>query len=245
MVGYSDKTAGGLFVAGRSLANLTGVVLARAEKLGKSHGHGTIYYTSQSHSSLEKARRVIGIGPRNMRRVAIGTDGRIDLTDLRKLLTEDVAAGNTPFCIIGRTRTPGKGAADNLVEMRKIADEHNAWLHIDGTYGGATVLSKKYKHQVAGIELADSITLNPYNWCFQPLETGCILLRDKQTFQEGLAERAEYIYNIVKSEEQIKDSGVQLSRTLRALKLYACFRSEGFDKIGKQVTQDIERAQFL
>lgn len=246
IAGY-PKESGGLFVSGGSMANLTAIVAARTSKLKGDYSKGTIYYSEQTHSSLSKALRIIGFQEHNMRKVSTLENFEIDLNELKEILEEDIKNGCIPCCIIGNAGTTNTGAIDNFNELSKIAIQYNAWFHIDAAYGGATLLSDEYKKQVLGINKADSITLDPHKWWFQPYEMGCLLVKDKKTLKDSFAVQAEYLDDTIKDEKEINyyDYGVQLSRSFRALKLYTFFRCEGLTKIGGYVTQGIKNAEYL
>ncbi len=246
IAGY-PKGSGGLFVSGGSMANLTAIVAARTNKLQDDYAKGTIYYSEQTHSSLSKALRAIGFQKQHMRKISTQDNFQIDISALRKALKEDVAAGYVPCCIIGNAGTTNTGAIDGPNELAAIARQYNAWFHIDAAYGGATLLSEPYKEQVSGIEKADSITLDPHKWWFQPYEMGCLLVKDKKTLKASFAVHAEYLDDTIKDEKEINyyDYGVQLSRSFRALKLYTFFRCKGLTKIGDYVTQGIKNAEYL
>lgn len=246
IAGY-PKESGGLFVSGGSMANLTAIVAARTSKLKDDYAKGTIYYSEQTHSSLSKALRVIGFKKENMRRISTLEDFTIDLQELEETLAKDLNNGMVPCCIIGNAGTTNTGAIDDFEALYKLSQKYNAWFHVDAAYGGATLLSKEYKVAVQGIDLADSITLDPHKWWFQPYEMGCILVKDKKTLKESFAVQAEYLDDTIKEEEEVNfyDYGVQLSRSFRALKLYTFFRCEGLTKVGGYVTQGIKNAEYL
>jgi len=241
------KESGGIFTSGGSMANLTAIVAARENKLPEDHSNGVIYYSEQTHSSLSKALRVIGFKPKNMRKIKSDTHFRIDTNQLLQTLEEDIKNGLKPFCIIGNAGTTNTGAIDDLNTMAQIAKEKNCWFHIDAAYGGATMLSKEYKKELQGIEKADSITLDPHKWWFQPYEIGCLLVRDRNTLKEAFTVTAEYLDDTVSNSGEINyyEHGVQLSRSFRALKLYTFFRCVGLEKIGADITNGIKNAEYI
>jgi len=241
------EESGGIFTSGGSMANLTAIVAARENKLPEDHSNGVIYYSEQTHSSLSKALRVIGFKPKNMRKIKSDTHFRIDTNQLIQALEEDMKNGLKPFCIIGNAGTTNTGAVDDLITINEIAKEKNCWFHIDAAYGGATMLSNEYKKELLGIEKADSITLDPHKWWFQPYEIGCLLVRDKNTLKEAFTVTAEYLDDTVSNSGEINyyEHGVQLSRSFRALKLYTFFRCVGLKKIGADITNGIKNAEYI
>jgi len=238
---------GGIFTSGGSMANLTAIVAARENKLPEDHSKGTIYYSEQTHSSLAKALRILGFKPENMRKIDSDEQFRIDTTALLTTIEEDVKKGFRPFCIIGNAGTTNTGAVDDLNALSQLAKEHQLWFHIDAAYGGAAMLSKEHQHKLKGIGKADSITLDPHKWWFQPYEMGCLLVQDRRTLKEAFSVQAEYLADTVGDSREINyyEHGVQLSRSFRALKLYTFFRCVGLNKIGEDVSQGFENAAYI
>lgn len=239
--------SGGIFTSGGSMANLTAIVAARENKLPNDHSKGTIYYSEQTHSSLAKALRILGFKPQNMRKIDSDEHFRIDTTALLTVIEEDMKNGLRPFCVIGNAGTTNTGAVDDLNALSQLAREHQLWFHVDAAYGGAAMLSKKHKNEIQGIEKADSITLDPHKWWFQPYEMGCLLVQDKNTLKNAFSVQAEYLDDTVGDPREINyyEHGVQLSRSFRALKLYTFFRCVGLNKIGEDVTRGIENAEYI
>ncbi len=244
--GY-DERSGGIFLSGGSMANMSALVVARDNKLAGNFGKGTVYYSNQTHSSVSKALRIIGFTTDNMRKIDLDRDFKLDIEVLKETIEADIRAGYRPFCIIGNAGTTNTGAIDDLRELTVIAKQYNIWLHIDAAYGGAVMLSNQYKSALAGINLADSITLDPHKWWFQPYETGCLIVKDRQQLKKSFAVQAEYLDDTIRDEKEINfyDYGPQLTRSFRALKLFAFFQCEGLEKIGKQITQGIEYAAYV
>ena len=239
--------SGGIFTSGGSMANMTALATARNITLGEDFSKGVVYYSTQTHSSLSKGLRILGFRKAQMRPVSLTDDFRINITELKVRIEEDIEKGMVPCCIIGNAGTTNTGAVDDLKSLASIAGKHNMWFHIDGAYGAAAMLSEKYRYQLEGIELADSITLDPHKWWFQPYETGCLIVKDKHKLKQTFNVQAEYLDDTVRDEEEINfyDYGPQLTRSFRALKLYVYLRSKGIIALGKAITKGIEYAEYL
>lgn len=239
--------SGGIFTSGGSMANLTAIVAARENKLPEDHSKGVIYYSEQTHSSLFKALRIIGFKPKNMRKIPSDADFRIDTKLLLRNIEDDLKNGLEPFCIIGNAGTTNTGSIDDLDTIYKIARENNCWFHVDAAYGGAAMLSEDHKNELQGMEKADSITLDPHKWWFQPYEMGCLLVRNRSTLKDAFTVTAEYLDDTVTDSNEINyyEHGVQLSRSFRALKLYTFFRCVGLEKIGADITKGIKNAEYI
>ena len=245
LVGFPE-TSGGIFVSGGSMANLTALATARTIKLGEDFSQGRIYYSEQTHASLAKGLRILGFRPDQMRPVKVDASFRIDLQDLQTKLKEDIAAGFRPFCLVGNAGTTNTGAVDQLKEMAAVARKYDMWFHIDGAHGGAGILSETYRHLLSGIELADSLTLDPHKWWFQTFEIGCVLVRENRHLKETFAVHAEYLNDIRprEKEQNFYEHGVQLTRSFRSLKLYLSLRMYGLKEFASAVDHGFQLAEY-
>jgi glutamate/tyrosine decarboxylase-like PLP-dependent enzyme len=249
-------TAGGLFVSGGSMANLTALATARQITLGGPDAVAVAYCSNQTHNSLAKGLRVIGFTAEQVR--TIETDGELRLAPaaLEQAIAEDRAAGRRPFCVIANAGTTNTGAVDPLDRVADICAANGMWMHVDGAYGAAAVLTPVGKRVLAGMHRADSITFDPHKWLFQPFEIGCVLVRDvrhlRQTFTVHADDHGEYLEDVTRivGEEMIfYDHGVQLTRSFRALKLWMTLRVFGVramrDAIGYGIALAEETERLL
>src|SRR5438477_4785676 len=149
------KSASGLFVSGGSMANLTGLVAARNALLKDRVDGATVYFSDQTHSSVERALRVIGFLPDQMRKLQSDEDFRLSIQNARAEIANDRAKGLRPFCVIANAGTTNTGAVDPLPELADLAAEEKLWLHIDGAFGVAAVLSERGREMLRGLERAD------------------------------------------------------------------------------------------
>jgi aromatic-L-amino-acid/L-tryptophan decarboxylase len=243
-------TAGGLFVSGGSMANLTALAAARHAMLGGPDEAAVAYCSSQTHNSLAKGLRVLGFRPEQVRTVA--TDGALCLSieALEWAVEEDRAAGRRPFCVIANAGTTNTGAVDPLERVADLCAAHGMWMHVDGAYGAAAVLTPVGKSVLAGLHRADSITFDPHKWLFQPFEIGCVLVRDlrhlRQAFTVHDEDHGEYLEDIsrVSGEEMVfYEHGVQLTRSFRALKLWMTLRVFGVRAMREAIARGITMAE--
>ena len=241
-------SASGIFVSGGSMANLMAVATARKMKLGREDAKGIIYYSKQTHSSVAKGLRVLGFGAQDMRPIETDDQLRLDLHALKKQLKQDLEAGLTPFCLIANAGTTNAGAIDPLAELAEIAATYNLWLHVDGAYGAAAVITDMGKKMLRGIELADSITLDPHKWWFQPFEIGCLLVRHRVHLQKTFSVTAEYLEDTKNDREQeitYYEHGIQLTRSFRALKFYMSLKIYGLNLFKAAILKGIEMAEYV
>jgi aromatic-L-amino-acid/L-tryptophan decarboxylase len=225
---------GGLFVSGGSMANLTAIATARQIALGGPDPSSVVYFGDQTHNSLAKALRVLGFTDGQVRMVASDDQLRIDLSALRQAIDRDRRASRRPFCVVANAGTTNTGAVDPLNEIADVCANEKLWLHVDGAYGAAAVLTESGRRALRGLERADSITLDPHKWLFQPFEIGCVLVRDmrhlRATFAVHPEDQASYLEDVARIAERevvFYEHGVQLTRGFRALKLWMSLRVFG------------------
>jgi len=221
--------AGGLFVSGGSMANLTCLAVARHVRLDDRMPGAVVYYSDQTHSSVERALRVLGFGGEQLRRLPSGEAFRLDLEGLRRAVVADRAAGRRPFCAVANAGTTNTGAVDPLADLAGLCREEDLWLHVDGAYGAAAVLVPEGRQLLEGLEQADSLSLDPHKWLFQPFEIGCALVREEPWLADTFRILPEYLRDVHRSEEEVNfcDRGVQLTRNFRALKLWMSLKTFG------------------
>lgn len=240
------ESAGGLFVSGGTLANLTALAVARHATLADSTENAVVYLSDQAHSSLEKALRLIGIPRENTRRLQSDSAYRLPVQDLASSIRQDRAAGRRPFCVIASAGTTNTGAIDPLEEISRLCREQNLWLHVDGAYGAAAVISQRGRDLLSGIALGDSLTLDPHKWLFQPFEIGCVLVRDAEQLRATFRVLPEYLKDTQHdaSEFNFTDHGIQLTRGFRALKLWMSIKVFGMASFRAAIHRGFALAEF-
>lgn len=220
--------AGGLLTTGGSLANLGAVVAARHEKLGHPFADGVVYTSDQVHHSVAKALRVAGF-PDQALRVLPTSDQRLDPIQLRAAIERDRAAGLRPAMVVASAGTTPTGAVDPLPALADLCAAEGLWLHVDAAYGGAFLLTDRGRAALAGIDRADSITLDPHKGMFLPYGTGCLLVRDRGTLRRAHQVHASYLPPPQASEEfwDFADLGPELSRDARGLRVWIPLKMHG------------------
>ena len=241
-LGYPEG-AGGLFTSGGSAANLMAVVAAR--EAADNPEHGTVYVSSQAHGSIGRAARIAGILPARMRIVPTDETFRIVTTRLREAIRRDREAGLEPFCVVGNAGTTNTGAIDPLEELATIARDEGLWCHIDAAYGGFAVLDPGTRPLLQGLELADSITLDPHKWLFQPYETGCLMVRDVTGLESAFRIMPDYLQDADWGRTHVNfcDRGLQLTRIFRALRVWLAVQRYGVGAHRREIARTIAIAQ--
>tara|TARA_B100001093_G_scaffold520527_1_gene617807 strand:+ start:8848 stop:10281 length:1434 start_codon:yes stop_codon:yes gene_type:complete len=241
------KRGGGIFTSGGSMANLTALVTARTQKCGEDFSKAIIYMSDQTHSSNIKAIRTIGFRKDQIRIIPTDQEFKIFINKLKNAIAKDRLNKLSPFCIIANAGTTNTGTIDNLNEIGKICKTENIWMHVDAAYGGATILSKQYAHLLKGIEKADSVTVDPHKWFFQPYEMGCLIVRNAKWLRNTFTEKPEYLKDVEGNDSEINffDHGIQLTRRFRALKFYMSIKTYGLAHFREAITYNIDLAMAL
>jgi len=242
--------AGGLFVSGGSMANLSGLAAARAVKLGAPDPSAMIYVSDQAHSSIAKGLRVLGFDSAQVRSVPVDDALRMDTGALAQAIATDRREGRKPFCVVASAGTTNTGAVDPLEALAAICRANDMWLHVDGAYGAAAALTERGRSALRGLHLADSIALDPHKWLFQPFEIGCVLVRDMRHLRLAFAvhpeDNASYLADVGRMAERevvFYEHGVQLTRSFRALKLWMSLRVFGLAAFRETIDRGIALAE--
>lgn len=240
------ETAGGLFVSGGSAANLTALHAARVARLGDDIRRATIYFSDQTHYSVERALRVLGFAPSQFRKIASDDRFRLPVGALREAIAEDKSARLRPFCVVANAGTTNTGAVDPLSDLAELCAQEKLWLHADGAYGAAAVICERGREKLKGLDQVDSLSLDPHKWLFQPFECGCVLARDADDLKAAFQLMPEYMRDVHRNtaETNPADYGVQLSRGFRALKVWLSMSTFGLAAFRDAVTRGFELAEF-
>lgn len=219
--GYGPRSEG-LLTSGSSLANFGALVSARHHHFGDSgdYSRALVYTSTQAHHSIAKALMLAGIPRANLRAVAVDELFRLDVDDLARTLAQDRHRGLRPFCVIAAAGTTNTGAIDPLGELADLCACEDLWLHVDGAYGGAFVLSPTGRARLTGIERADSICFDPHKGMFLPYGTGCLLVREGQRLAAAHAGSANYLRDLEGMMPSPGTLGPELSRPFRGLRLW-------------------------
>ena len=245
MFNFPVTKGGGIFTSGGSMANLTALTTARRVKCGDDFSDAIIYLSDQAHSSNIKAIRVLGFKKEQIKIIPTDLEFKVSINKLKNEIAKDKLEGKKPFCFIASAGTTNTGTVDPLDTLADICEKENLWFHIDGAYGGAAILSKKGSRVLRGIERADSLTVDPHKWFFQPYEIGCLLVKDASWLSNTFSEKPEYLRDIEGNESEINfyDYGIQLTRRFRALKFYMSIKTYGLETFKEAITYNINLAE--
>ena len=243
-IGYPAEAAG-LLVSGGSAANLAALACARETLAGQMTDDLVAYVSDQAHSSLARSARHLGFQQSQLR--VIPTDGsyrmRPDL--LESAMQADMRNGRRPLFVSATGGGTNTGAVDPLPELHRICRDRGAWFHVDAAYGGFSVLDPRGREQLHGLDLADSITLDPHKWLYQPYECGCLLVRRGEFLRNAFVITPDYLREAVALEREVNfsDLGMQLSRTSRAFKVWVSLQYFGLDAFRRAIGRNLDLAE--
>lgn len=240
----------GSLTGGGSSANLMALAMAReARTPANEHGFhqlGTVYASEQVHMSIPKAVALLGVGRDNLRLIPCDEYFRIRVALLREAIETDKRAGKIPIAIVGTAGTVATGSIDPLRELASVAKNTGAWFHIDGAFGALAAIARPELFD--GLNLADSISLDPHKWLYQPLDCGGLLFRDRDRARRTFSHTGDYAKSLL--DDPIEgfaffDETLELSRRFRALKLWLSLRYHGLGAFRRQIENDLDCARHL
>ena len=240
------ETAGGLFVSGGSQANLTALAAARHKKIGRSTKDAVMFCSDQTHSSVDRAARILGFSEDQLVKIPSDDYFRMDIGELKKAVQKIKDEGRKPFCVIANAGTTNCGAIDPLNDIADLCQQEGLWLHVDGAYGAPVAITKHGKKLLDGIGRVDSLTLDPHKWLFQPFEIGCVIVKNAPDLKDTFHILPEYLQDIQSKGEEINfcDYGSQLTRNFRALKLWMSLRVFGIKAFRDAIERGFELSEY-
>lgn len=249
-IGY-PAGCGGLLVSGGNMANFVGFLAARAEKagqairkagVGESGARLHCYCSAETHTWVQKAADLFGLGTDCVRWVACDSRQRLDLAALRTQVKQDRERGEQPFLVIGTAGTVSTGAVDPLPDLASFCQDEDLWFHVDGAYGGFAAQVPGAPADLRGLALADSVAVDPHKWLYAPLEAGCALVRNPKHLLNAFSYRPPY-YQFDSEAINFFDYGPQNSRGFRALKIWMAFQQAGRAGYLESISDDIALAK--
>src|SRR5215831_2477441 len=239
----------GTFTSGGSLGNLLALAMARESSAPANEDGaqpGVVYASEEVHMSIPKAVAMLGLGRANLRLIPVDENMRIDVPALEDAMARDREAGRRGIALVGSAGTIMTGAVDPLADLADLARRHDLWFHVDGAYGAVAALAEPEKF--VGITDADSISLDPHKWLYQPLDCSVLLYRDAEMARRTFAYSAEYVKTT--SDDPVEgfaffEQTIELSRRFRALKLWLSLRYHGVAAFRAAIAQNIEQANVL
>ena len=212
---------------------------------GFSNNKYKIYCSKETHSSIEKAVKIIGFGSKNLNKIDTDNNLSIDLKKLENQIIKDIESNYIPLAIISTYGTTGTVAFDSINEIALIAKKYKIWHHIDAAYAGSALFLDEYKKDINNIKYADSFLFNPHKWMLTNFDCSLYYIKDEEKLIKTLEIHPEYLKTSSKNIKNYKDWSIQLGRRFRALKLWFVIRSYGINGIKKYLKNHINLAKYL
>ena len=257
VVGYGDASWG-VLTSGGVMANFMGLMVARDVRLAELVGADApprgaqmdgarVYVSDQSHFSIERGLDMLGFPPATLRVLPSDERFRLHAEPVASAIAEDRAAGLTPFCIAPVAGSTNTGSIDLIGELADLAERERLWLHVDAAYGGAVRLSAREAGRVTDLQRADSLTIDPHKWFFQPYDIGALLVKREEDLRNTFHREPEY-YRIWEPEDRPLNwyqYSLEGTRRFRALKLWLSWKHLGTEGFGRLVEGNVDLAAHL
>lgn len=256
MLNY-PQSATGILLSGGSMANITALTVARNNQLGSVRNDGlksaekqmTIYCSTETHSCIQKAVEILGLGANALRKIPVNDNYQININRLIETIENDLSNGLMPFCIVGNAGTVNTGAIDPLDELLEISNKYGLWFHIDGAYGALAKLDPDYAGQLKAIEKSDSVAFDLHKWLYMPYEVGCTLIKNAEAHRNAFAITPNYLIQenrgLAGGPDSYNNFGFELSRGFKALKVWMSLKEHGIKRYSEQIHQNNLQAKYL
>lgn len=243
------KGFSGSLTLGGSSANLMGLCMAREAKAPANDGGargGLVYCSTEAHMSIAKAAALLGLGHEAVQKVPVDEAFRMRGDELRRMIREDAAAGKKPIAVVASAGTTATGSIDPMEEIADVCGEFGLWMHVDGAYGALASLA--IPEAFRGMERAESLSLDPHKWLYQPAGCGCLLYRDRAAAQRAFSHSGDYARSLTQDPIEgfaFFEESIELSRPFRALSLWLALRYYGLRTFAESIAEDLRLAQVL
>ncbi len=218
--------------------------LPGARRTGLAGRPAALYASEEAHYSVKRAAELLGIGDDNVRLLPIDGERRLRADAVAEAIDGDVERGITPIAVVATAGTTLTGAVDRLDALAEVCGPRGVWLHVDGAYGGAAATAPSTRHLFAGLDRADSISVDAHKWMYLPKACGIVLARHRGDLEAALAHEEAYIPHD-RLESHMVDITLEYSRPFRALKLWMAFRAHGVEAIRAAIDRNVEQARLL
>ncbi|HTL04961.1 MAG TPA: aminotransferase class I/II-fold pyridoxal phosphate-dependent enzyme [Gemmatimonadales bacterium] len=256
MLGF-PASASGVMVTGGSVANLVALAAARdaadpgivQQGVAAAPRPLVVYASSETHNSVEKAVRLLGLGRRALRSIPVTADFTMDLEALAQAIAADRAAGAQPCCVVGNAGTVNTAAIDDLAALADLCARESLWFHVDGAFGALAAIAPSLRPLVAGLERADSVAFDLHKWMYMPYDVGCVLVKDPEAHRRPFATQASYLARLERgaapNDHDPGSLGPELSREFRGLKVWLTLKEHGLAKFARLIEQNVAQAKYL
>jgi glutamate/tyrosine decarboxylase-like PLP-dependent enzyme len=250
-----DKPFDGTFTSGGNEANFSALAMALAthfpqtveDGLAAAAARPVLYTSEEAHHSLDKSAGLLGLGRKALRRIPVNANVQMDSRQLEAEIARDKASGFAPFCVAATAGTTNSGTIDDLATLAQICKRHQLWLHVDGAYGAAAIFSDQHRDLLRGIELADSVTIDPHKWLAMPFAAGVVLTSHPQALQQAFATSTPYMPKKSGAAPLLDNFQVstQWSRRMNSLKLWLTLQVHGRQAYEELIDRQMKLAAFF
>ncbi|KAF3005314.1 hypothetical protein E8E15_001224 [Penicillium rubens] len=242
------SSAGGQFVSGASMANLTAVTVARDQKLEiEQRAKGVAYISEEAHFCIRKVLRIVGISDNQIRVIKTDDEFRLNTVELQHEINKDVADGWKPFLIVASCGTTNTGSIDPIEELSKIATNHGMWLHVDAAYGGSVAFSENHRAKIFCIGSADSIAWDAHKWLYQTHGCGAVFFREQSHPLKSFSGSGGYVRDVECLDAPCDpwNYGIELTRPARHMRLWFTLQVLGLERIDKMISSAFDLSEHL
>ena len=242
-----DQGADGFLTSGGSLANLTALVAA-FEQLPTTTAPAqvAILVSEQAHYCVTRSAHLLGVEPEGIIRVATNDRYQMDLSAMRDACSRAEDAGRKIIAVVGSACSTSTGSFDDLTGIGDFCRAKGIWFHVDGAHGAAMAFSKKYRHKVAGIELADSVAMDFHKMLLTPAIISALIFRDEQKSYQSFRQKADYLWSQSSEDHEwfnLAKRTFECTKSMMGLKVYSIIRAHGFEVFDESVTRVVDLAQ--
>jgi aromatic-L-amino-acid decarboxylase len=233
------------------LSNLTALAAARERAIPQVRRHGlgdrrpAVYCSAEAHYSVSRAAELLGIGSEWVRALPLDERRRLRCDALVQALDEDLASGVVPVAVVATAGTTLTGAIDPIAEIADVCAARGVWLHVDGAYGLPAAATAGAGPRFAGLERADSVSVDAHKWLYLPKACGVVLVRDAGTLSDAFSHEESYILHDEEHVLHACDTTLEYSRPFRALKLWLALRVHGAAAFRAALERNLRQAQLL
>jgi glutamate/tyrosine decarboxylase-like PLP-dependent enzyme len=252
-VGWSGSF-GGTLTSGGNEANFSALALALTWKfptvmndgVQSLTGQPVLYVSSEAHHSIDKSAGLLGLGRKAVRRIPVTGRIQMNVAELERAITSDAQSGKVPFCVVATAGTTNSGAIDDLPAIAEVCRRHKLWMHVDGAYGAAAIFSNKHRRLIAGIERADSVTMDPHKWLAMPFAAGAVLTCHPDLLKPTFAVSTPYMPRVgVPLPPENFAISTQWTRRMNALKLWLTLRVHGREAYEEHIDRQMRLAHWF
>lgn len=235
-----------------SISTLHALAAARERAVPGVREHGMagrrvrVYCSDQTHSSIDKSVILLGLGQASLRKIPSDDAFRMRVDALRAAIEEDRAAGIIPLAVVATVGSTSTTSVDPLGEIAALCTEYAIWLHVDAAYAGVAAMAPGYERLLDGAASADSLVVNPHKWLFTPFDASVLYCRHMNVLRAAFSLVPEYLRTPESNDvKNLMDTGIQLGRRFRALKLWMVMRYFGAEGLRHRIAEHIRLARLF